>query len=315
MLTPLRILARWSKIYLQISLILYFITISEAVQTGTHQSINHQNEYHIKQKRFIRELYNQQKYYDCIAETRRLLSNWSSIGNRNEFHYFIEMNYFLGKQYKSVISHLKSKDQIQKKRFPNLLLLSQAYHNIGQSNESLNVLEKIDYSSVREKDKYQLFYRKSELLLESSRYEDLLYEIESNNFLKYDPHVEKLRIDTLKYKNLSKKSKWFSVSLSAVIPGSGQIYSDRFWDGIISFIAIVGTSYGAYHFYNTGDKSLSIAFSIFASLSYAGNLYGAYNSSKRKNIELDRSFKSVLIENHIPEYNPKEYIDIDSFIP
>ena len=52
-----------------------------------------------KETGFIRELFSTKRYFDCIAESRKLQNKH----NKPEVEYFIYSNYYLAGQYASVI--------------------------------------------------------------------------------------------------------------------------------------------------------------------------------------------------------------------
>ena len=108
--------------------------------------LNESDNFIIKQKKFIFELYKNNRFFDCIAETQRLLSYRKDIKNRKQFIYFINTCYYSGDQYKTVITRLQNSTD-KKKEFPlhNLFLLSQSYFNIGYHKLGIELLKKIDW--------------------------------------------------------------------------------------------------------------------------------------------------------------------------
>jgi hypothetical protein len=85
--------------------------------------------------------------------------------------------------------------------------------------------------------------------------------------------------------NLNRKSPVLAGFMSAIIPGSGKIYTNRWKDGIIAFVFIGATSYQTYRgFHQKGIKSAygwimgSVGFSF-----YLGNIYGSAKSAKNYN--------------------------------
>ena len=134
----------------------------------------------LKQKKFISELYIGKKYFNCISETRRLLYYYPDIAGYNEYTYFIEGSYFLGKQYKTVINHLKGSTKYNNLRLPFLILLSQSYLGIGWHNEGIKTLKQIDYSDIKSAQRFNLFIRRTEIYLNNSEYENALSEIKDS---------------------------------------------------------------------------------------------------------------------------------------
>ena len=75
------------------------------------------------------------------------------------------------------------------------------------------------------------------------------------------------------------KSPWLAASFSMIIPGSGRIYSNRSWDGLMGFWTFYMSSSTAYFAIKSkrpiaGPMLGFIAFSV-----YLGEIYGAWRSA------------------------------------
>jgi tetratricopeptide (TPR) repeat protein len=252
-------------------------------------------------------MYSSGRYFDCIAETRRLISMDIPAEEKNSFRYFIGSNYFLGGQYNTVVSDL-DKITVPDNNFPYVLLKSQAYLKLNDNDSAAYALKVLAYDRLDGRDRNVLLLRKIDILLQDSRYEEIVSEIETAE--KYSIIIpENMKSDISRYGNISVKNKWMAVSMSAIIPGAGQVYSGRYIDGAISILSVAAASYGAYHFRETGDRPLSITSGFFAALFYCGNIYGAYNSAERATADSDREFRVKFQRQYIPEYNPAFYFD------
>ncbi|MFH0974442.1 MAG: hypothetical protein V1874_01520 [Spirochaetota bacterium] len=278
-----------------------------------------QPDFIIKQKKFIHELYQSKRYFDCIAETQRLLAYGDNIKNKNKYIYFMEACYYLGGQYKTVISGLENANSIRKdKPEPaNIFLLSHSYLNIGYYRLSKEILDKLEYVELKKDEQTKLFVNRTELLIKNYEFRDILAEIETadkyinrfnNSFALLD-----FKNDIQRYTEIGLKSKWLSASLSALMPGAGQVYSGKIIDGVLSFTAVVGSAAGAFYFNHKKEKALAITFSFFTCLFYAGNLYGAYNSAENANGILNERFADSINKKYDLYYNPGEYIDMEMF--
>jgi len=80
---------------------------------------------------------------------------------------------------------------------------------------------------------------------------------------------------------LPSKSRWLAGSLSAVLPGAGQLYAGRAADGAVAFftnaILIGGTVAAARH----DEDAAAVAIGFVAFGFYAGNVYGAVNAAAK----------------------------------
>jgi hypothetical protein len=277
-----------------------------------------QHEFIIKQKRFINELYNNKMYFDCIAETRRILDYKNSTSNQDELTYLIDTCYFFGGQYKTVISRLQNTRNISinKRKFPDLFLLSHSYLNIGYINLAKEILFNFNYSDVNTNERSDLFINRVELLIRNFEYQNILSEIENadNYFTGFNSFfLMDLKKDIESYRETGLKSKWLSLSLSAILPGAGQIYSGRIVDGLLSLALVAGSSCGAWYFYKKNDKPIAMTFAFFSCLFYTGNLYGAYNSVENTNKQLNEAFSNSIIKKYNLNYNPADYLDSGIF--
>lgn len=93
-------------------------------------------------------------------------------------------------------------------------------------------------------------------------------------------------------KGLSAKSPLLAGTLSAVVPGLGKVYSSEWEDGVYAFIYTILSVWQAYDgFHDSGARSVKgWVFGTLSSLLYLGNIYGAVESVKRYNFEMDNRF-------------------------
>ncbi len=96
------------------------------------------------------------------------------------------------------------------------------------------------------------------------------------------------------------KKPWVAVLMSALIPGSGKIYTGDIKDGIFSFLVVGGTAFQAYRGFNKDGISSTSGW-IFAGLSsgfYAGNLYGSGKAAQVYNqnywIEIEKDAEAII---------------------
>ena len=85
----------------------------------------------------------------------------------------------------------------------------------------------------------------------------------------------------------SYKKPGVSVMMSAIIPGSGKVYSGFWKDGLISFIFVAASAYQSFRgFDQNGVKSVyGWIFGSLAAGFYIGNLYGSGKSANQHNSE------------------------------
>jgi TM2 domain-containing membrane protein YozV len=270
---------------------LILILLCNCLQTGQKDFIS-------AQKAFIKGLYEEKRHFDCIAETRRLLIHDPSL--EKEGGYFILTNYFLGKQYKTVVEHLTEKTGLD---MPERLLLAQAYLRLGFFELASHALADLPYPADADAG-YDLLLRRAEVHLKGADYGAIQKEIDRyKKFYTGTTKGEGLWGDIARTQP-SLRSPALSVAFSALIPGAGQAYAGRFLDAALSLIATLGLGYGTYYSYGHGERPLSYTLGFFTALFYCGNLYGSYNSTLRANSDVAARYATELAERHIPPYHP-----------
>jgi len=89
------------------------------------------------------------------------------------------------------------------------------------------------------------------------------------------------------------KSPAWAASLSAVIPGAGKFYTNRWKDAIFSLLFVSASSLLTYHSYQHNGLGFNSLFwgSITVGF-YAANIYGSHKSAKVHNQHLNQSYLS-----------------------
>lgn len=124
---------------------------------------------------------------------------------------------------------------------------------------------------------------------------------------KHKENALKLATGCEKGKNLPKKSPVLAGCLS-IFPGLGQIYSDRYKDGLNSFIINGLFGYLTYYsYYIEKDKDIpnytsAYIFGTIGTIFYLANIYGAINSARNANL--------IIKINHRDKLKNEAQIDI-----
>lgn len=198
-----------------------------------------------------------------------------------------------------------------------ILRISDCFKLMNQYDKAINYLNKIETSSNLY---FQAMYEKAKNNFLSSKYtssiDDLcrikmeetsklnrlkilnyaiLQKWDDVNAFNKDPNLEQKQLLNkimLAKHEMNLKSPFVAGMMSAILPGSGKIYSNRWKDGIYSFITIAFSFIQAYQGY-TAKGYNSLNFWLFGSISsflYAGNIYGSYMAAKLNNLESERMF-------------------------
>jgi putative component of membrane protein insertase Oxa1/YidC/SpoIIIJ protein YidD len=112
---------------------------------------------------------------------------------------------------------------------------------------------------------------------------------------------------------ISSRSRTLGTIMSAIVPGSGQVYSGRTGDGIYSFMTVAATGLVFYWFAANPEKDRThVKTSLFGALTvlfHTGNVYGAniaardYNRLQRRHYieRAERILRTISLE---PDYSP-----------
>lgn len=93
-------------------------------------------------------------------------------------------------------------------------------------------------------------------------------------------------------KNPPYKSPLAAAIMSAIIPGSGKIYTEHYGDGIMAFLSSTVLGYIAYTDFKAGHNTRGWIFTAAAAGFYAGNIYGSAASAQIYNAQISFDFRN-----------------------
>lgn len=109
------------------------------------------------------------------------------------------------------------------------------------------------------------------------------------NSIRY-PDVDVLQGLAGRLETVSRKSPGLAAGLSAVLPGAGQLYTERPRDALVSFLVNGVTIAGMLAAFNNDEEVVGCLFGLFESSWYFGNIYNAsmgahkYNEKQRNSL-------------------------------
>ena len=90
--------------------------------------------------------------------------------------------------------------------------------------------------------------------------------------------------------------------LSAILPGSGQFYNERYKDGVYSFLLNALFIFGAYKAFDSENYGLGGALALFEIGWYTGGIYGAVGGAHKYNRKIEEDhFRSSLTRLNLRE--------------
>lgn len=93
------------------------------------------------------------------------------------------------------------------------------------------------------------------------------------------------------YRELPRKSPQLAATLSAVLPGAGQLYTERPQQAGVAFALNAAFIYGAIEAWNNDNYTVAGILSLFEIGWYGGNIYNAMNNAYKINRQREDDFK------------------------
>lgn len=260
----------------------------------------------VKQAAFVRKLFDEKKYFDCINESRRLLSFKNDKRSSDEIEFIIAASYYLGGQYNFVIDNYSSSCSGS---FRYALLGSSSFYELNNHRESLGILSHFSYEDMDDFSRNRLFTQRIKSHLMMRDFKSARGELDTfSGFSANMPFVNSMYASIARGENLESKSGGIAMLLSAIVPGAGQLYCNRISDALISLAGVAGTGAGSIYFYSIGYHPVAYAFAFLTLLFYSGNIYGAHNSASEYNRDAQNRYINEVISG-MKRYSPERDIE------
>lgn len=98
------------------------------------------------------------------------------------------------------------------------------------------------------------------------------------------------------------KSPITAGALAAVIPGAGQFYNGRYWDGAVSMGMVLGGAYWSHELFDRGDDHWGWTVGIISGLLYLGQIRNSMVDAVRINERAELEFKQHLVEDYFMKF-------------
>ena len=267
--------------------------------------------YNLREKevyKFSSDLFEAGEYYRAITEAKRYISIFPHGQNIEDMYKLIGDSYLMSKEWSEAI-HAYDRFII---KFPsssyiNQILFNKAICLVKRKNyeKAEHIFQQIVDGSDPQKKSESILW-KILLLIHENKFEEIekLLDIE---FIRQKIEKEIGIIENTIYvkKNINYKSPKLAGVMSAILPGSGQFYNERYKDGVCSFILNALFILGAYTAFDDENYAVGGILTLFEVGWYTGNIYSAVNGAHKYNRKIDenifkRSLQNFdLIENEI----------------
>lgn len=163
------------------------------------------------------------------------------------------------------------------------------YKSVFLSEDYVRLSSEVARANIKDAD----LHKRLTLLNYSAQM--LLGKLPDENVLKETSNAELLNFYNRK-KNMPHKSPAAAGIMSAIIPGSGKIYTGEIGDGITSLIATGLFAYLSYDNFNKDRNTRGWVFGGIAGFFYAGNIYGSAQSALIYNAREQVKFEADLLK-------------------
>ena len=258
-------------------IIIYLFLFSISVSNLDAQNIFDKN----NSLTFARYLFNSHQYKLATTELERLIffdkTNDSLKAKLIESYRLADMHEKGTDRVKQLFPKFENIPQKPAVEFLKLLLSDKKIAKTKlflESNKNLDKNSKIKFSV--EADLLSADWKNADLSIKK-------YKNSVKSIKKYSPVVS----EALQFK---RKRPWLAASFSAIIPGTGKIYTTYWKDGLFSLAGIGISAWQAYDGFST-DGIQSVYGWIFggvATVLYLSNVYGAAKSARKYNLDNEK---------------------------
>lgn len=237
--------------------------------------------------RFADQLLDEGEYFRAITEYQRFLTTYPNDSRRPRAHFRIGQAFYHGQSYADALRTFQEAAQ----QYPDTPYGKQAWLWQGEAllqETHYDAADRVytDFMARFPHDPLTSFahYQQGWTRIYRRQWNDAAatwQQIPSTHPL--HPLAQQLAAEAKTGTNLPQKSPALAGLLSAVLPGSGQLYNGRFGDAVLSFLLnslfIVGTIEAA----QQAKPAVAGALGFFAAAWYTGNVYSAVNGAHKFN--------------------------------
>ena len=249
-------------------------------------------------RQFCGELFIAGEYYRAITEAKRYLSIFPRGPQAEEMAKLIGDAYLMSHEWAEAISAYDNfLMQFPKSPLANTATFHKAIALVKQGNaaEAERLFQLILSGSDRLK-KGEAARWEILLLIRQNRFDEA-ERLLRDRMLRPEIEEEAMLIEGLlrDKKGVRYKSPETAGLLSAILPGSGQFYNERYQDGIYSLLLNSLFIFGAWKAFDSDNYGLAGLLTLFELGWYAGGIYGAVGGAHKYNRQIDEDhFRSGL---------------------
>ena len=236
---------------------------------------------------FANALFAEEDYYRAITEYKRLLHLYPSNPYSNSIQYAIGLAYFRGEKWDSALDafqNIQSVDENNGVGTLSQLMMGESAYRAGDYPVAMDTFDAFARNHVSDKLSPDAQMRKIQcLFLLGETQQAQAQSAHTSEQYPTDDRVAEFSREMKGSDKLPRKSPILAGSLSAILPGAGQLYTKRPRDAGISFLlngSLIALAVIAFE----NDEPVSGSILSIVELSwYTGNIYGAVNGAHKFN--------------------------------
>ncbi len=240
---------------------------------------------------FARHLFEQKDYYRAITEYQRFIFLYPQHPQTPPARFQIGACYFAGEEWKKAIKTWQADlgDSLPEElRQQTLYQIAAGYYKLEEYTTCRKYLEKLNQEHPQ-----SALRRESRKLLAASYLEQGLWDNAAEVVRQMQtPLAKDLSARILEGKDLPQKSPSLAGTLSAIVPGAGQLYTGRTQDAIMSFMLNGLFIWGSIEAFSHDKTATGIILLFFETGWYFGNIYSATNSAYKYNEKSRQNFRN-----------------------
>lgn len=257
-------------------------------------SSNAFTEQNITIKQFADSLFREEDYYRAITEYKRFLFLYPKHPKSDETKFLIGFSYFKGEKWDAALRYFSAFSEKQT-RFSDMaeFLIGQTHflanrHPIARAQWQ-EFLEKYPKSQFADAAHYQRgwsFFLEEELEKSKEAFKKVTAIVSP---IASKEHAGKMIEEIDRWGDHPSRSPLLAGIMSAILPGSGQWYTGRFWDGFSALILNGIFIYGIYASFDAELYAASGILAFFGTGFYGGNIFSAVSGAYKFNRNVKES--------------------------
>lgn len=248
---------------------------------------------------FADSLFREEDYYRAITEYKRFVFLHPKHPKSEEAKFLIGFSYLKGEKWDAAIEQFETFSEplnsfSEKKEFLTGQTHFLANRKSTARSEWQNFIKHYPKSKFADASRYQMGWS---YFLEEDR-EKAKEEFRKINKKEIQQHAIQMTSEIDRWNDHPRRSPFLAGMMSAIVPGSGQWYTGRFWDGCSALLLNGIFIYGVY---KTVDEKLYIPagiLSFFGLGFYGGNIFSAISGAHKFNQNVKESHRQRLKIQH-----------------